>query len=240
VHPIERLRAVARARDVEQTLLATEAAAVLGSLAADPLGLLTACRRLIDRHPAAGALWWTCARLLDTGDAGGAAAEARAIAADLADDPARMDLGLELPEGAAVAVVPDAAGGSDLAADLAGLRPDLRVADAGEEPIDARGILVLEAGAAGPDRMLAPGGTQEAVAGARRAGAAVWALVAVGRRLPGPLFDAVATRARRVAAGRSPDLGVEVVGFDHVDRVVEPRRLPCPCPPELLRPPAGW
>ncbi|HYZ99587.1 MAG TPA: hypothetical protein VE575_12600, partial [Acidimicrobiales bacterium] len=129
MHPIERLRAVAQATDIEQTLLAGEAASVLGSLAFDPLGLLTSCRRLLDRHPAAGALWWTCARLLAADDA---RAEARAITAELEDDPARMDLGLELPEGAVVAVVPDAAGGSDLVYDLAGMRDDLEVIEAGE------------------------------------------------------------------------------------------------------------
>ena len=69
MHPIERLRAVARARDLDQTLLASEAASVLGSLAFDPMSLLTSCRRLIDRHPAAGALWWACARLLAADDA---------------------------------------------------------------------------------------------------------------------------------------------------------------------------
>jgi hypothetical protein len=232
VHPIERLRAVAQATDIEQTLLAGEAASVLGSLAFDPLGLLTSCRRLLDRHPAAGALWWTCARLLAADDA---RAEARAITAELEDDPARMDLGLELPEGAVVAVVPDAAGGSDLVYDLAGMRDDLEVIEAGEAGIGSGGIFVVEAGAAGPDRMLSLPGTGDALAEGRDAGAAVWVLLAVGRRLPGPLFDAVAARV-----GRDADPGAEVVALDHVERVIEPRSLPCPCPPELLRPPSGW
>jgi hypothetical protein len=231
VHPIERLRAVARARDVEQTLLASEAASVLGSLAFDPMSLLTSCRRLIDRHPAAGALWWACARLLAADDA---RAEARRIALDLDDDPARIDLSLELPDGASVAVVPDAAGGSDLASDLTGMRDDLDVVvlDGGAPargPAD--GILLVETGAAGPDRFLGAAGTGEAVAEARQARAQVWLLVAVGRRLPGPLFDALVTRAG-TAAG-------EVLPIDEVDRIVEPRRVPCPCPPELLRQPGG-
>jgi len=231
VHPIERLRAVARARDVEQTLLASEAAAVLGSLAFEPMSLLTSCRRLIDRHPAAGALWWTCARLLAADDARG---EARTIALELDDDPARIDLSLELPEGAAVAVIPDAAGGSDLAYDLAGMREDLELVDA--DDFDARGqaverILLVEAGAAGPDRFLGASGTGRAVAEAREAGAAVWLLVAVGRRLPGPLFDAAVSRTG-AAIG-------EVVPIEGIDRVIEPRQVPCPCPPELLHAPPG-
>jgi hypothetical protein len=232
VHPIERLRAVARARDVEQTLLASEAASVLGSLAFDPMSLLTSCRRLIDRHPAAGALWWACARLLAADDA---RVEARRIALDLDDDPARIDLSLELPDGAVVAVVPDAAGGSDLAHDLTGMRDDLDVVmcdGAGAPARDPAGrILLVESGAAGPDRFLGAAGAGDALAEAREEGAAVWLLVAVGRRLPGPLFDALVTRAG-AAVG-------EVLPIDGVDRIVEPRRVPCPCPPELLRPPGS-
>jgi hypothetical protein len=232
VHPIERLRAVARARDLDQTLLASEAASVLGSLAFDPMSLLTSCRRLIDRHPAAGALWWACARLLAADDA---RTEARRIALELDDDPARIDLSLELPDGAVVAVIPDAAGGSDLADDLAGMRDDLVVAAAeGAGPArDAAAdrILLVETGAAGPDRFLGAAGTGEAMAEAREEGAAVWLLVAVGRRLPGPLFDALGTRAG-AAAG-------EVLPIAGIDRIVEPRQVPCPCPPELLRQPGG-
>ncbi|MGH9286680.1 MAG: hypothetical protein ACRD0V_00010 [Acidimicrobiales bacterium] len=232
MHPIERLRAVARARDVEQTLLASEAASVLGSLAFEPMSLLTSCRRLIDRHPAAGALWWTCARLLAAADA---RAEARTIALELDDDPARIDLSLELPEGATVAVIPDAAGGSDLAHDLAGMREDLEVV--GADRADAwsgrtvQGVLLVETGAAGPERFLGAPGMGQAMAEAREAGAAVWLLVAVGRRLPGPLFDAL--------VGRLGGAAGEVVPIDAVDRVIEPRQVPCPCPPELLHTPPG-
>jgi hypothetical protein len=272
VHPIERLRAVARARGVEQSLLATEAAAVLGSLAFDPMGLLTSCRRLIDRHPSAGALWWACARLLAADDA---RAEARTIALELDDDPSAIDLGLELPEGARVAVIPDAAGGSELAYDLAGMRDDLDVVEAehpaslwsydasalsddaasdhaahddGEDGDDgdhaddadvpARSlealtpprVLVVETGAAGPDRFLTVAGTGHAVHTARGEGVALWLVLGVGRRLPGPIFDSLVARG----------VTGEVLPVASVDRVVEPRRVPCPCPPELLHAPSGW
>jgi hypothetical protein len=231
MHPIERLRAVARARDVEQTLLASEAASVLGSLAFDPMSLLTSCRRLIDRHPAAGALWWTCARLLAADDA---RAEARTIALELDDDPARLDLSLELPDGAVVTVIADAAGGSDLVHDLAAMRDDLEVVDADDaRPRIGAGetVLLVETGAAAPDRFLGASGTARAVAGARETGAAVWLLVAVGRRLPGPLFDAVVSRTGGATG--------EVVPIEGIDRVIEPRQVPCPCPPELLHAPPG-
>jgi hypothetical protein len=132
-----------------------------------------------------------------------------------------------------VAVIPDAAGGSDLADDLAGMRDDLEVAEAdGAGPAPGTdGILLVETGAAGPDRFLGAAGTADAMAEAREAEAAGWLRVAVGRRLPGPLFDALVTRAG-AASG-------EVVPIDGADRIVEPRQVPCPCPPELLRQPGG-
>lgn len=300
MHPIERLRAVARARDVDQRMLAREAAAVLGALAGDPLGLLTSCRRLLDRHPGAGALWWVCARLLDATEP---RAEARAVARDLGDDDAVLrPLSLDLPERSTVVVVPDAAGGSELVDRLAVQRDDLVPVEAADpaldvaavieagaslaptdalgsggrvDPIDARGgrdppgpadpggrsgsgpagvptdrddplaradplsratsfgapgtgttVVLVEAGAAGPDRFLAVPGTAEGMAVARARAVPVWLVVGLGARLPAPLFDA--------AAARAP--GCEVVPVGDVDRVVEPRTVGCPCPPELLRP----
>ncbi|HEY8527783.1 MAG TPA: hypothetical protein VIL48_22645 [Acidimicrobiales bacterium] len=296
MHPIERLRAVARARDVDQRVLAREAAMVLGALADDPLGLVTSCRRLLDRHPGAGVLWWACARLLDSATP---RAEARKVVADLADEDAALrSLSLDLPEHSTVAVVPDAAGGSELADRLAVRRRDLvpveaadpaldlaavidagatlgaeaagagdgagrgagpperpgpsgrqpggtdardaetggldagletgpGEAEAGGRPVPGTGptIVVVEAGAAGPDRFLAVAGAGEGIATARDRRLPVWLVVGPGARLPGPLFEA--------AAARAPDC--EVLPVSVTDRLVEPRSVPCPCPPELLR-----
>jgi hypothetical protein len=247
VHPIERLRAVARAREVDQALLAREAAAVLGSFAGDLPGLVTSCRRLIDRHPTAGVLWWACARLLAAGDV---RAEARAIGDDLADEPATTMLSLDLPDGAVVAVVPDVAGGSELSYELNSWRDDIVVAhDPGALHVarDEPRVLLVEAGAAGPDRFVAPEGTADEIAAAREAGVPVWLVVDVGRRLPPGLFDALIARAegaRSPAAGATGATGavraVEVVAIGVAERVVEPRRIDCPVPPELLRSPGGW
>jgi hypothetical protein len=252
VHPIERLRAVARAREVDQALLAREAAAVLGSFAGDLPGLVTACRRLLDRHPTAGALWWTCARLLAAGDV---RAEARAIGDDLSEAPAVTALSLDLPDGAVVAVVPDAAGGSELVEELYGWRDDIVVAHhpgALHADRDEPRVLLVEAGAAGPDGFVAVEGTADEIAAARDAGVGVWLVVDVGRRLPARLFDALVSRAE-AAAGPSAVPGrrrapVEVVPTAGggrltdrlVDRVVEPRRIDCAVPAELLRSPGGW
>ena len=124
--------------------------------------------------PRPAPLWWACARVLA---ADNARAEARTIALELDDDPARIDLSLELPEGALVAVIPDAAGGSDLAYDLAGMRDDLEVVDAGD--FDARSQAGERAPAHRGGRRRprpVPGrgrGRAAAVAEARETGAAV-------------------------------------------------------------------
>src|SRR3989337_1660946 len=107
---------------------------VLGVLADDPFGLVTACRRLLDRHPGAGALWWACARLLDAADP---RSEARAVVRELDDDEAVLPpLSLDLPERSTVVVVPDAAGGSELVDRLALRRDDLIPVEADDPPID--------------------------------------------------------------------------------------------------------
>ncbi|HET6953462.1 MAG TPA: hypothetical protein VFI47_24000 [Acidimicrobiales bacterium] len=232
MHPIERLRALSRAREVDQTLLAREAASVLASFDGDPPGLVTASRRLLDRHPSAGALWWALARLLAADDLW---AEADAVRRDLDAEPAATTLSLDLPTGAVVAVLPDVAGGSDLARDLGGWRDDLVVAhDPGALHVDRPEprILLVEAGAADTDRFLAPEGAGDEIAAAREAGVPVWLVVDNGRRLPPRLFDALVRRS-------PPEC--EVLARREAEKVVESRRrLDCPVPPELLRAPAGW
>ncbi len=56
---------VARGRRAE---LVREAAIALGSMRADGPDLVVACRRIVERHPEIGALWWLCARLLISDD----------------------------------------------------------------------------------------------------------------------------------------------------------------------------
>ena len=54
MHPIERLRMVARAAGEGPALVAQEAAGALVAFGDDPAGLVTACRRLVDRQPTSG------------------------------------------------------------------------------------------------------------------------------------------------------------------------------------------
>jgi hypothetical protein len=120
VHPIEWLRAVARSGDVPQGELASEAASALAALGDDPAGLVLSARRLIDRHPTVGVLWWTCSRLLASPDV---CAEVRALRNDLDADQVGLSLALDLPDDATVTVI----GWSAMADELSGRRGDLRI-----------------------------------------------------------------------------------------------------------------
>src|SRR5215813_7327850 len=82
VTPAERLRSVTR-RTVADHALAAEAADALAGFAAEPASLVVACRRVLAHHPAHGALWWVCARILAAPDPVVAARDAeRALDAD--------------------------------------------------------------------------------------------------------------------------------------------------------------
>jgi len=102
MHPIERLRYVARVGGVDQGELVREAASALSGLGDDPGGLIMSCRRLLDRHPTAGALWFLCARMLTAADA---RAEAWFATEELEQDPTPSHLARLLPDEARVTVV---------------------------------------------------------------------------------------------------------------------------------------
>jgi hypothetical protein len=265
MHPIERLRWVARAPEGDAGLVAVEAAGALATFADDPAGLVTACRRLIVRRPECGPLWWLSARVLCAMDP---ELEAALAAAEIEDDPVGEVLAAELPGGTVVC-----AGWPEQAADaLAGRDPDTdslvvvtrerrarlwlgrgyRHDDERTPALEtvspdrtaaavARAALVLlEAEAMGPAGFLAPRGAGALAAAARRAGRPVWLVAGVARVLPGILYDAL------VAA--TTNLPFEALTLDLIDQVATPtgllapavagRRAGCPVAPELLKLPA--
>ena len=259
---MERLRDVARHGSVEHGVLAQEAAAALASLGDDTAGLVLACKRLVDRHPEAGPLWSMCARVLQAGDP---RQEAWRCLSELDDDLTASYVVQLLPDEAVVTVlgwpevaaralpprgdvevlVVDALGeGGQLVRRLGRLDVEAtEVPEAGTAAAVVRSdVVVLEAHAAGPDGFLAVAGSRAAAAVARHAGVPVWLVVAAGRALPGPLWDAL---VRRVVGGACAlDADAEVVPLDLVDVVVGPAgrttatelalRDDCPVAPELL------
>jgi hypothetical protein len=261
VHPIERLRYVARAGAVDQGELTREAAAALSGLADDPGGLIMSCRRLLARHPTAGALWFLCARMLGSGDA---RAEAWTATEELEHDPTPSHLARLLPDEARVTVVgypeltalalPKRGDVEVLAVDAAGDGPQLarRLRGADVEALDvpdaglaaavaSSQVVVLEASCLGPSGFVAPTGSRAAAAVARHAGVPVWLVVGVGRALPGRFWDAAVAGL----GGDEPwEATEEVVPLDLVDRAVGPDggrpgtdlagRADCAAVPELL------
>jgi hypothetical protein len=255
MHPIERLRHVARAEGAGASLLVREAAGALAGFGADPPGMVTACRRLVDRHPAVGPMWWLAANVLAAGEP---VAAAWRSADELDGDPTPAALAKELPDDATVVVlgwpelaadalrrradlevlVVDAAGeGSGLARRLRGAGVDaIDVPDAGLGSAVAESDLVLlEAGAIGHDGLVAVAGSRAAAAVAQHAGTPVWVVAGVGRALPDGLWDALVDR---LAADASEpwDRIDEVVPLGLVDEVIGSRRATCPVAPELLKP----
>jgi hypothetical protein len=263
MHPIERLRYVARASGVSQRVIVQETASALASFGSDPHGLVTACRRIVSRQPTSGPLLWFAARVLTAGDPSNEIWDA---AGELQADGTAAQLAHALPEDATITVLgwPDEIGealprrgdvdvfvvdtlheGSGFVSRL--LRSDVEAIDV---PLSGMGaavasssLVLLESPAIGPTDFLAVSGSRAAAAVARHAGIPVWLVGGVGRLLPARMWDGL---RRRVDAIDDPwDAADEIVPLDLVDRIVgvrgpEPvaealRRIDCPIAPELFK-----
>ena len=256
---------VARAAGEGPALLAREAAGALAAFGNDPAGLVTACRRLVDRQPTSGPMWWLAARVLGAGDP---ANEAWRAADDVEADPTPDVLRAHLPDSGTVTVVGwgDQVGDAlrrwgaleVMLVDTGGRWTGMtdRLARAGVEAVDvpesglaaavvASSLVLLDASALGPDGFVAAAGSYAAAAVARDTGVDVWVVAGVGRVLPGRLWDAL---VRRLGDTREPWLGEEeVVPLRLADRVIGPagaepaeaavKRADCPVVPELLKGP---
>jgi len=262
VHPVERLRHIARATGAPGQLVATEAAWALAAFADDPQGLVTACRRMVSRQPRSGALVWLCARALTAGDP---ATELRRAVADLDGDRTPKELEHALPVDATVAVVgwPEVIGEvlprrgdiEVLVVDVRGEGSGLvrRLANADVDAVDvpasglaaavaAADLVLLEAAVVAPTELLAAAGSHAAAAVGHTSGVPVWAVAGGGRLLPARMWEPL--RARVVTA-EPWDEDDEVVPLALVDRIVatrgpEPvedalRRTDCPVAPELFK-----
>jgi hypothetical protein len=263
VHPVERLRYVARASGVAQGVLVRETAEALASFASDPQGLVTACRRMIARQPGSGPLLWLAARTLTAPDP---RAELRRAAAEADDDPTVGELRHALPDDATVCVLgwPEVIGAALPArGDLEVLVVDVhgegsrfvqRLWDRDVEAVDvplgglgaaaaAADVVLLESAAIGPAAAVCVSGSHAAAAVARHAGRDVWLVGGVGRMLPGRLYRVVEDRLFGDDPWEADD---EQVPLDLVASIVGPRgRISvtdavaspdCTPAPELLRP----
>jgi hypothetical protein len=230
VHPIERLRYVARAGWAGPGEFGAEAAWALAELAEhEPAALLPACRRLLERNPACGPLWWVAARLCTTGDP---LSEAERCAEELDDDPTA-----ELLEAA--------------------LDAETRVVrHGGIAEAAAADVVLVDTDAMGPTGMVLDPDDCGLLEAARTCESEVWVVAGAGRVLPPRLWQALlerldmpGTRARR-AHHMFDDLAprrVVVADLRNVTRVAGPFGVRsqaealalagCPEPPELT---VGW
>lgn len=219
VHPIEHLRYVARAHGVDPVALVEETAHALGSLHFDPAGLVVACRRIVERHPFTGPLWWLCANVTTS-------AEPFEAVWDLADrirsDRTASELAAALPDESTVVTIGD----PSLVGHGLARRGDVRVLaldvdhsatsfvrrleryDVDYEPVDAGAagaatrvadVVLIEALAMDESRVVVPSGSSTIAAAASAWETPVWLVAGVGRRLPGAFVDAMVARRAEVA-----------------------------------------
>jgi len=263
VHPIEHLRYLARAQGADSASLVREAATALGSLRADHANLVIACRRIVERHPAVGPLWWMCARLLTSDDP---STLAWAIVDEIEDDQASRRVAAAFDDAATVLTIgwPEVAGAAlmrrgdvdvlcaDSRHEASAFMQRLERFEVSCEPVpteslaraaDRADVAVVEAVAAGPHRVIAPVGSHVVAAVARSVGTPVWLAVGAGTRLPAEYVDAIGRLVIDEANSWNldvDDLPLElvshVVGAEGLsDDVAGALRPDCPFAPELLR-----
>lgn len=214
MHPIERLRYVARSSGADQAALVSETAHSLATFRDDSAGMVMACRRMLARHQTSGPLWWLTSHLCLASDT---VAESRRRAAQFESDRTARELGLALPEEATVCVL----GWPELVARALPARGDLEVlvvdvageatglvrrlqrvdVDAIEVPLSGLGaaaasaqVLLVEASLVGPEGLIAVAGSRAAAATTMQAGGAVWVVAGVGRIVASQVWDFVAER----------------------------------------------
>lgn len=263
MHPIEHLRYVARARGAGASSLVREAATALASLRADHANLVIAGRRIVERHPEAGPLWWMAAELLTSSDPTRLAWE---IADRVDDDPTPRHLAAALPDEATVVTIgwPEIGGAglmqrgdvrvlcADSRFEASSFMQRLERFDVECEPVPAESVaravaaadlVVVEAVAASPDRVLAAVGSHVLAAVADSVSVPVWLVAGVGRRLPVEYVDTIAERVLVDAATWDHDIDdlpvplvSHVVNEDgFVADVATGLRPACAFAPELLR-----
>jgi len=261
VHPIERLRYMARAGDVGTASLVHEAAMALGAVSHNRSELVLACRQLIEHRPSSGPLVWLSARMLTGPDAGSEAWDAAEM---LERDKTDRELAHALPGDTGVVVI----GAGELSsrallsrgdievfvADTVGdgyalvhrldvndrLAVDVPLAGLGQAVLQAD-LVLLETDALGPDSALCNIGALSAAAVANAAGIPVWLVAGVGRCLPERMWEPL--RDMVVTDEPWEDL-YEAVPLEVIDKVVGPGgpvpaaeakfRVDCPVAPELF------
>lgn len=237
---------MAQAGDTSAVPLACEAAYALADFAYDPMELLTACKRLVERRPACGPLVWVCARILSGSDP---VTEAYDCVAALRRDRTAEELTNLIPSEASVMVV----GLSEASREAAQWRPDVDVTvDAPLHPQDhpvawldrSVDLVILEADVVSDGEALLREGANTAAEAAQQMKIPVWLVAGLGRVLLDQMWLGARDLAVRAGRERRGYREAEVVSLDCVDTVVGPSgphptselrfRRECPIVPELF------
>jgi hypothetical protein len=232
--------------------LASEAADALAGFASDPASLVVACRRVLAHHPAHGALWWVCARILAAPDPVAAAREAeRTLDADRTSERLAATLPL-VDEDEIVAVVgwPHAVDRAlaermdlpVLAIRVDGVDPvydvrhrttdrNVRIVDQWDPTLTGIARLLVPAAVIGPQTALVPAGVGAVLDEIAARVDEVWLVGGVGRVLPVRMFDAARAAVDAVesdAYGELDDLPPEPCAITRFDRIAGPRGIEPP------------
>jgi hypothetical protein len=262
MHPIERLRYVARADGAGPAILVRETALAISEMYTDTASLVLACRRIVERHPTMAQLWWLCAHVVTSGDPTGRARElALVVERDdtpghlddaLADDVRVMTVGWPhttlkclVHRGDIAMLVVDSHGEGEALVDRlhdAEIAADLVPYECLAAALRSVDVVLIEALACGADAVLTAGGSRAVVETARALGIAVWLVGGVATRLPATLWQGMLTHS-----GLANDwhAGLDVIELSRFDRIVGPEGAgsaqatswiaECPDAGELLR-----
>lgn len=227
--------------------LVCEAAYALADFANDPMELLAACKRLVERRPGCGPLVWVCARILSGSDP---VTEAYDCVAALQRDRTALELADRIPSEASVLAV----GSSELTCEASLRRPDIDLTIS-EEALGVHGqacvrpdhgldLLILEADVVSGDGALFQAGVNALAATAKQTGVPVWLVVGLGRVLLDQMWIGATDSALRGQRVRLSSHDFEVTSLDCVDTVIGPSglhpvselqfRRECPIVPELF------
>ena len=168
-------------------------------------GLVVACRRIVERHPFTGPLWWLCANVSTSAEPFEAVWE---LADEIRNDPTGAELAAVIPDEALVVTIgdPDVIGsGLIRRGDISVVALDaghtatsfvrrMERCDVDVEPVDAgvagvvchhADVVLVEAMAVDSGRAVVPVGSSTIAAAASTWGTPVWLVAGVGRRLAG-------------------------------------------------------
>jgi hypothetical protein len=236
-------------------MLVHETAGAIRGLQLEPAGLVVACRRIVERHPTSGPLWWFCASLLTSTEPFRAAV---ALASDVENDPTPDHLVDVLSADATVCVV----GWPDLIGDAVMRRGDVRVlvvdaddhadsfvrrlhrSDVDAELVAPAGaaaavlasdLVLVEAMAAGSlvdNEVLATPCSRAVASVAYCSEIPVWLVAGHGRRLPPDLLACMT--ARTTGGARPWDARAESVPLGLIGSVVGPTGAVSADAPDVL------